>query len=127
MTKSVRIIALVLVLAACASMLVSCGKTLKGSYVLKATDIDLGDLGSNKTTVVFRGNKFTETTVTTSILGDSTVTVEGTYKIQEADDGDWEIIMTVEKDGKEVSETLSFEELENGDIKIGGVTYEKQD
>ena len=126
MTKSVRIIALVLVLATFACVLASCGKTLSGTYVLTATDIDLGDLGGTQTKVTFKGNKMTTETTTKLFGKETTTTEEATYKIAKNDEGELEFIKTVTVDGKEVSSTYTFEELENGDVKIGGFTYEKQ-
>ena len=126
MKKFARIIALVLVIATFTCLIASCGKTLNGTYVMKATDIDFGDLGSNKTTVKFSGNKITVTT-TTSVFGqESTTTQEGTYKLEQDEDGNWKITTTYELDGKEQTSSAPFEELDKGDIKIAGVTYTKE-
>ena len=126
MKKFVKIIAVALVLVTFAGLLASCGKTLNGTYVMKATDIDLGDLGSNKTTLKFSGNKITVTTTTVVFGQESTTTQEGTYKLEKGEDGNWKITTTYKEDGKEQTASVPFEELDNGDIKIAGTTYTKE-
>ena len=126
MKKFVKITALVLVIATFACLLASCGKTLSGTYVLKASDVDLGDIGSNKTTVKFSGNKMTVTSTREFMGQSSTTTQEGTYKIEKNDKDEWTITTTTTVDGKEQTSTVSFEEVDKDTIKIGGITYVKE-
>ena len=108
-----RILALALVLSL-VFVLVSCGKTLSGTYV---NDGLLAD-----TTYEFKGKKVTITVGT--VLGDKSF--EGEYKIAKNDDGKLEITFTfADGDASDYSKTHSFEETDNG-IKIGGVEYKKK-
>ena len=93
----VRVLAFALVAVMLVCTLASCGKKLSGEYV--------GEI---------------------EILGQvNTETVEATYEIVENDDGTMEITFTTEVDGKEESNTVTFEEGD-GYIKLGGVQYNKK-
>ena len=119
-----RIISTLLVCAlllGCVLTLASCGKMLMGKYEFVLSD-------SNKTTYEFMLNKVTKTT-TAGIAGyTKDIVTEGTYEINEVEDGEYEITFTWTIDGEEEIETLYFAEgEENGVqyIKIGIVTYNK--
>ena len=115
MKKSIRILAIALVVVMLCLSLAACGKKLSGEYYF-------GDKTVTKsyTTYEFKGSKVT---CEVYLLGNkvSDDSFEGKYAI----DGD-EITFTWEDaKGEEKSLTAAFEELENGDVKIGVVTYKK--
>lgn len=115
MKKTLRIVALAMVAVMLCLCLASCGKSLSGEYFF-------GDKTVTKsyTTYTFKGNKVT---VEVYVLGNKVGndSFEGTYKIK-----DNEITFTyTNAAGEEKSNTQSFEELEDGSIKIGLVTYKK--
>lgn len=119
MKKSVKILALVLVVTTLCVALVSCGKKLSGEY--KALDIEL--LGQKASvTYTFKGNKYEKTTETTILGQVSTETEEGTYKIVKNDDNTMEITLT--KKDAEKGNTFTFAEGD-GYIKIGMVKLDK--
>lgn len=118
MKKSVRIIAVALVAIMLCMALVSCGKKLSGTY----SALVLGSGAEYE----FSGSKVT---ITVKALGAVVAEVEGKYSI----DGD-EITFEFESDDSKESDevkkyngTFDFEETDDGDIKIGLITYEKQD
>lgn len=115
MKKTLRIIALAMVAVMLCLCLASCGKSLSGEYYF-------GDKTVTKTytTYTFKGNKVT---VEAYLLGNKVTddSFEGKYAIK-----DGEITFTYEDSkGEEKSITHTFEELEDGSIKIGLVTYKK--
>ena len=123
MKMTIRIIALAMVSLILCLALASCGKTLSGTYEAVATSEGiLGAIADAVNTGVkytFSGSKVT---IETTLLG-SVKTFEGKYSID-----DDKITFTFEdEDAEEYSGTQTFEELENGDIKIGIITYEKKD
>ena len=125
-----RIISTILVCAlllGCVLSLASCGKMLFGKYEFKATD-------SNKIVhdVVydFSIGKVTKTT-TDGLFGYTKDTVtEGKYKINEVENGKFEITFTWDVDGEEEIETVSFSQGEEDGvkyIKLGFTKYNKVD
>ena len=115
MKKTVRVVAVAMIALILVMALASCGKTLSGEYYL-------GDKTYTKsyTTYVFSGNKVT----VSAYLGGNKVgddSFEGTYEIK---DGEITITYTDEA-GEKHSATQTFEELEDGSIKIGALTYKK--
>ena len=115
MKNTLRIVALAMVAVMLCLCLASCGKSLSGEYYF-------GDktLTKSYTTYTFKGNKVT---VEVYVLGNKVGndSFEGTYKIK-----DGEITFTYEDaKGEKKTSTQTFEELENGSIKIGLVTYAK--
>ena len=117
-----RIISTILVcvlLLGCVMTLTSCGKMLSGTYSAK-TEL-MGQ--SVETSYTFKGNKVTAE-VKATILGNvETETQEGKYSIE-----DGEITFTFEEDGKEETQTYTFEQGEVDGvkyIKIAGVKYTK--
>lgn len=121
--KRVMALALVVVMV---FALVSCGKTLSGTYVAGG---DLAGLAGAKTAYTFSGSKVT-VSVTTTLLGNSSTTeYEGTYEITEAEDGSMTISMTFEDNDAskyEVSSKVFKEDKDAGTITIGLITYTKQ-
>ena len=117
MKKTLRIVALTMVAIMLCLCLASCGKTLSGEYYM-------GDKSITKsyTTYTFKGSKVTvEVFLLGNKVGDESF--EGKYEIK-----DDEIKITYENaEGEEKTLTQSFEELEDGSIKIGVLTYKKAD
>lgn len=107
----VRVLALALVAVTLVCTLASCGGVKSGKYYA-------GDMEITKTYTVyeFKGNKFTFASYIGGNKLDS-ASLEGTYKVK-----DGEITFTCEIDGEEKSDTVAFEETENG-IKIGLIEY----
>ena len=117
MKKSIRILAVVMAALMLCLALAGCGKKLSGEYYM-------GDKKVTKsyTTYSFDGN---EVTCEVFLLGKqvSGDSFKGNYKI----DGDEIVFTWKNEDGKEKSSTLAFEELENGNIKIGLVEFQKSE
>ena len=112
MKKTIRIIAVAMVAVMLCLCLASCGKTLSGLY--KSPEV----LGTY-TTYKFSGSKVTAEAYVAGVkVTDGSF--EGKYAIK-----DGEITFTYEINGEEKSLTQSFEELDDGSIKIGIVTYKK--
>ncbi|MGM9632030.1 MAG: hypothetical protein ACI3XL_02935 [Eubacteriales bacterium] len=123
MKRTIKLVAVFMIIATLALSLVSCGKMLSGTYTYVLTE-------ENKTTYEFSGNKFTRTVTIGGFGFEKSTSVEGTYKIEEDQDkaDALVIILTYEKDGEETSETHSFVEgEENGTkyIKIDGYQFNK--
>ena len=115
MKKTLRIVAVAMIAVMLCLCLASCGKSLSGEYYF-------GDKSVSKTytTYTFSGNKVTvEAFILGQKVGDDSF--EGTYAIK-----DGEITFTYKNaKGEEKTSTQSFEELEDGSIKIGLVNYKK--
>ena len=110
-----KIVALMLVAVMACVTLASCGKKLSGEYYM-------GDKNITKsyTTYVFSGSKVT---VDVYLLGNKvgSESFEGNYSIK-----DGEITITwKDAEGEEKSNTQTFEENEDGSIKIGVLTFNK--
>ena len=117
MKTSVRIIALVMAVLTVTLVLAACGATLSGTYSAEVA-------GTGKT-YTFKGNKVT---VTYKAVGVEVYSYDGTYKIKD-DKITFEFTSDNDNEANEVkkySGTFDFEELDNGDIKIGILTYKKQ-
>ena len=117
MKKTLRIVAMAVVALMLVMAFASCfgGKTLSGEYYWGDKEIT-----KSYTSYKFSGNKVTVTAYTLGqkIGNDS---FEGTYEIK-----DEEITFTyTDDDGESHSATQTFEELEDGSIKIGALTYKK--
>lgn len=119
----IRIMALVLVVVMAGAVLVSCGKTVSGTYKGK---VDAFGLAGAEVTYKFSGKKVT-VTATASVLGfEKTVESDGTYEITENDDGTLSITFDFESDdASSYGGTVSYEKTEKG-IKLGGIEYTKQ-
>lgn len=124
MKKSMKFIAVAMVVLMLCMTLASCGKTLSGKYTAEVNYL----VGKYKVTYSFSGSKV-EVVKKNTLLGSSeTKTIEGTYEIAEDEAGDLTITFEFETEDDVVkSNTYEFEELENGNIKIGTVEYEKLD
>ena len=114
MKMTVRIVAIAMVVLMLGLALAACGTTLSGEY--------------------YFGDKTITKTYTTMDFSGSTVAVNayvaGTKVSAESYEADYsikdgEITMTWEVNGEEKSITQTFEELEDGSIKIGAITYKK--
>lgn len=116
MKKSVRILAVVMAALMLCLCLASCGKKLSGEYYWGDKEVT-----KTYTTYEFKGSKLI---VNGYALGKKVdaASFEATYKIK----GD-EITVTYEKDGEKKEETSTFEELDNGNIKIGAIELKKAD
>ena len=121
MKKSIRILAVALVAIMLCISLVSCGKKLNGTYeaVVASEGLGgiLGDALNSGVEYTFKGIKVT---IEVTVLG-KVETFEGKYSIK-----DDKITFTFEDaDAEEYSGTETFEELDNGNVKIGGLEYKK--
>ena len=117
MKRILSIVLVVVILAASLFALVSCGKTISGTYADAL----------NLTSYEFKGNKVAITI--DNIIGEDTV-IEGKYEINKNEEDKYEITFTFEGDEtEEYSGTFAFAEgEENGKdyIKIGPVKYTKK-
>lgn len=116
----VRVLSLALLTVMLVTVLASCGG-LSGDYVGEI------EVAGQKISVTysFSGDDVTITTKTTILGQVNTETKEATYEITENDDGTKEITFTMEIDGKEESNTVTFEEGDDY-IKLGGIKYTKK-
>ena len=126
MKKTIKLLAVVMVVAMLALALVSCAKTLNGKYT---SESGLGDLAGSRTVYEFTGNKVTMTVTTSTILtGESTTIKTGTYEIMEDNDDPSKLVIAFEFEGED-RYTRSFSEGENVDgekiITIGGIDYKQ--
>ena len=121
-----KIVALVLVAVVACAALVSCAKTVSGSY---KGEINVG-IAAYEVVYEFKGSKVEVTRQLTSMFGNADpVVVEGEYEITEKADGDLQITFTYPTDNKdEVIKGGTFD-FEEGDdyIKIGVAKYTKLD
>ncbi|MBR2460637.1 MAG: hypothetical protein IKB34_05360 [Clostridia bacterium] len=113
----IKVVALVLLAATLCTVFAACGKKLSGEYYM-------GDKTVTKsyTTYTFSGSKVT---VNVYLLGQKVgdESFEAKYSIK-----DGEITMTwTDSEDKEQSSTQTFEELEDGSIKIGALTFKKSE
>ena len=121
MKKSIRILAVALVAIMLCVSLASCGTKLNGTYEPVATSGGLGgiigDALNSGVEYTFKGSKVS---IDVTLLG-KVNTFEGKYSIK-----DDEITFTFEDDDAEkYSGTQTFEKLDNGNVKIGGIEYKK--
>ena len=120
MKKSVRILAVVMVLLMVTLVFASCGKTLKGKYA--------SEFMGTGSTLEFSGKNIT---ITYKLAGAELASVEGTYEIKDNDEGKTVIVFTFgDDDASKYSGEFDFSEgTEDGKsyIKIGGVQYKKVD
>jgi len=126
MKKTIRLTAVVMVLAMLALSLVSCGKILNGTYSKEGSF-----LVDTKESYTFKGTSYTKTSVVSLGSTDTTTTEEGKYEIKEDPENPDQLIIvfTTTKDDTTVTNSYSFSEgEENGVkyIKINGVKYEKE-
>ncbi|MBE6547062.1 MAG: hypothetical protein E7668_06465 [Ruminococcaceae bacterium] len=114
MKKSVKILAVALVLVMVCLSFAACGKKLSGKYSAEAV--------GTGTTLEFKGSKVT---LTVKVLGVSGDPIEGTYKIE--DDKITFDFDSDDEEAKKFNKALDFEEQDDGDIKIGIIEYKKAD
>ena len=129
MKRSVKILAVALVAVILCMSLVACGKRLSGTYEAVATSEGiggwLGDTLNSGVEYTFKGSKVI---IEVTLFGE-VETYEGKYSIED-DKITFEFEAEDSKEADEVkkySGTFDFEEKDNGDIKIGLISYEKQD
>jgi len=119
MKNTVKILTLVLALVLAMSVFVGCKKTLSGEYEA------MEEFTKSGMTI-----KFTKSTATITVylFGEEVVSTDAGYEIDDGkiefdfddiDEDDWDMLEKLEDE-------VSFEELENGDIKIGGETFKKK-
>ncbi len=115
----IKIMAIALVAVITCLALASCAKTISGKY---EGELNIG-IAKYTVTYEFKGSKVEVTHKTTTFVGTSdTVTVTGTYEINDAGD---EITFTWDSEDDVVKGgTFTFEETEDG-IKIGIAEYKK--
>lgn len=110
MKNTIRVMALVMALLMVGVLLVSCGKTLSGTYS--------AEVAKTGVTFEFSGKK---ATITSKAVGVELFSVEGTYEI----DGDKITFSFEDSKAEEYSGTFDFEEGDDY-IKIGVVKYTKK-
>ena len=119
MKNTVKILALVMALVLAMSVFVGCAKTLSGEYEA------MEKITKSGTSIKFSGKN---AVVTVYVLGEEALSAKATYEIEDGkiefdfediDEDDWDLLEALE-------EEVSFEELDDGDIKIGGVKYKKK-
>ena len=119
MKKIISLILVSAVLLGTLFCLVSCAKTLNGTYEIDA-------IIATKT-YKFSGD---EVVITISAIAGDDIIYRGTYEITETEDGKNEITFTFatdDEDAKEYSGTFSFMEADDGSyIKIAGIKYKKK-
>ena len=125
MKKTIRLLAVIMIVATLSVLLISCGKTLSGTYSREGSF-----LLDTKESYTFKGSSYTKTSVTSVGSTDMTTTEEGKYEIKEDPENADQlvIVFTTTKDDTTVTNTYSFSEGEENDvkyIKINGVKYEK--
>ncbi len=121
MKKSIRIIAVALVAVMLCLSLAACGKKLSGTYEPAATSGGiLGGIADALNTGVEYTFKGSKVTIEVTLAGNVT-TFEGKYSI----DDDKITFEFEDEDAKTYAGTQTFEELDSGNIKIGGVEYKE--
>ena len=123
MKKYLRILALVLVFVMGGIMLVSCAKTISGTY---KAEMDLL-LKKYEISYTFKGSNVTITQKEKGFTGSSeTEEFKGTYEIKEFDDGSMEITFDIDGGNDTIKDgTYVFQETEDY-IVIGATKYYKQ-
>jgi len=123
MKKTIKLVAVVMVIAMLALSLVACGKSLSGKY--SATF----DIGLYETTTTYEFGLFGKVTrtVTQEVFGGEpdTVVTEGKYEIMEDPENPESLIIAFEFEGEERTTASLDQGTENGTkyIKIGGRQY----
>ena len=127
MKKTIKLLAVVMVIAMLAISLVSCGKILSGTYEKKAESQALG----TDITYEFKGKEYTKTTVSYVAGFASEPNVEkGTYKIVEDPENADALLIVFTPEGAEDGQSYSYSTgTLNGKkiIVIGGTNYTKAD
>ena len=119
MKKIISLVLACILLVGCVFTLASCSTMLMGSY-----EAEVEILGqSASTTYEFSPFGFKQITKTKLLGNINTETEEGTYKIVETDDGEFEITLDFEDEDIK-DKTYTFEQGEDY-IKIAGVQYNK--
>lgn len=126
MKKTIRLVAVLMIVAMLAVSLTSCSKMLSGKYV---AEIEIPFLGESTVVYEFIGNKVTYTATSKGTFGtEKTETKTGTYEIMEDNDDPSKLVIAFEFEGED-RYTRSFSEGENVDgekiITIGGIDYKQ--
>ena len=117
MKKILSLFLSVSILATLCLILASCNNKLSGTYVNKGSFSDV--------TYEFKGNNVTVTDTVT--FGDSTFnfSYSGKYKITKDDNGNLNItFMFEDSEAEQFNKTCVLEEID-GDIKLNGIVYTK--
>lgn len=119
-----KVLALVLALSL-VFVLVSCGKTLSGTYTADGSFLGLA---GGKISYTFSGSKVTVTETKSFLGNEKTTEYKGEYEITEADDGSMTIkLMFEDSDASAYAGTKTFkEDKDAGTITIGLVTLTKK-
>lgn len=112
MKKTIKLVAIVMVVAMLALSLVSCAKTLNGTY-------EGENMIGQKVSYTFDKDTFVKKTTTNVFGAEVTTTEEGTYEIKEDPENADKlvIVLTTVSDDTTVSNTYSFVEGKEGDVK----------
>lgn len=126
MKKTVRILAVFMIIAMLSLTLVACAKTISGKWVAEG---DFMGFAGSKTVLEFSGKNVKRTVTTSTILtGESTTTEEGTYEIMEDNNNPDNFVIVFTFDGKR-TDPVPFSEGKNADgekiITIGGVDFKQ--
>ena len=122
MKKTIKLLAVVMVVAMLALALVSCAKTLNGKYT---SEVDWG-IVKGKVTDEFKGNDVTMTT-TTGIAGfEKSETETGTYEIVESEENADKLVIKFTFGDDTTTYSYSEGELDGEKIIIiNGTTFTK--
>lgn len=122
MKKTIKLLAVVMVVAMLALALVSCAKTLNGKYT---SEVDWG-IVKGKVTYEFKGNDVTMTT-TTGIAGfEKSETETGTYEIVESEENADKLVIKFTFGDETATYSYSEGELDGEKIIIiNGTTFTK--
>ena len=124
MKKSVRILAVVMVLLMVTLVFASCGKTLSGTYETEVNVL----LKKYTVTYEFKGSKLTVTQREVGAISGKveTNTYEGTYEIVEHDNGTMDIVIDIDGGNELIKDgTYVFAETEDY-ITIGSTKFFKK-
>ena len=127
MKKTVRLLAVLMIVAMLSVTLVACGHSISGKY---STTFDIGVYEQTTTYEFGMFGKVTRTVVTETLMGEpKTVVTEGKYEIVEDPENPEKLIMVFEFEDEDRA-TASFVEDTEGDvkyIKLDGMQFNKVD
>ena len=126
MKKTLRILAIFMIITMLSIPLVGCSKRISGKWV---TEGNFMGLAGSKTVLEFSGKNVTKTTTTSNILtGESSKTVRGTYEILKDNENPDKLVIAFEFEGSD-RYVASFSRGENADgekiITIDGIDFKQ--